>query len=192
MAAGAGFGMPMPGDWIDRISTEADTAAATVKRGFLAAAGRQGLSVRDAAGAGASVSWREATGYGPRCVADRARFFDLVVLGRSERVVDRPYTDTVEETLMYSGRPVLLAPARLPAAVGERIAIGESNVATGYAWLTAGDDQVEEDCLENEDASPIGIDEEFPNGDDPHVGCRCAIIPWTEPIDEEDNIEAVA
>jgi hypothetical protein len=70
---------------------------------------------------------------------------------------------------------------------GERIAIGESNVATGYVWVTAGDDQVEDDCLENEDASPIDIDEEFPNGDDPHVGCRCSIAPWLEPLDDSED-----
>jgi nucleotide-binding universal stress UspA family protein len=140
MAAGAGFGMPMPGDWVDRISTEADTAAAEVKKRFLAAGERQGLPVRDTPGAGASASWREETGYGPRWVADRARFFDLVVLGRSERVVDRPYTDTVEETLMYSGRPVLLAPARLPATIGERIAIGWNGSAEVVRTIAAGID----------------------------------------------------
>jgi hypothetical protein len=75
---------------------------------------------------------------------------------------------------------------------GARLAIRKSNRATGRAWVTAGDDKVEEDCRANEAASPIGIDEEFPNGDDPHVGCRCAIIPWTEALDEENALAAIA
>jgi hypothetical protein len=76
---------------------------------------------------------------------------------------------------------------------GTRLAIRESGVATGRGWATAGDDQVEEDCLENEAASPIGLDGEWPNGDDPHIGCRCDEIPWTEPLDEgEEEVEAAA
>jgi hypothetical protein len=51
------------------------------------------------------------------------------------------------------------------------------------------DDQVEDDCIENEDASPIGLDEEWPNGDSPHVGCRCSIAPWLEPLDEGEDEE---
>jgi len=72
---------------------------------------------------------------------------------------------------------------------GARIAIGESNVATGRVWVTMDDDQVEDDCRENEEASPIGFDDEWPNGDDPHIGCRCSEIPWTEPLEEDEDDE---
>jgi hypothetical protein len=41
----------------------------------------------------ASGSWRQESGYAPVLVANRARFFDLVVLGRSERAIGQPYTD---------------------------------------------------------------------------------------------------
>jgi len=68
-------------------------------------------------------------GYGPTLVARRARFFDLAVLGRSERVAHNPHTDAVEQTLIQSGRPVLLAPTVLPDAVGERIALGWNGTA---------------------------------------------------------------
>jgi hypothetical protein len=106
---------------------------------------------------------------------------------------DADLTSHLTENYAFSeARAARIAQNELAVAdrAGARIAIGESNVATGYAWVTAGDDQVEEDCLENEEASPIGLDEEFPNGGDPHVGCRCAIIPWTEPLDDEDDLEA--
>jgi nucleotide-binding universal stress UspA family protein len=56
-------------------------------------------------------------------VSRRARFFDLVVLGHSARVVDHLFSNTVEEAVIRSGRPVLLAPAQPPSTTGERIAL---------------------------------------------------------------------
>ncbi len=38
--------------------------------------------------------------------------------------MDRPHTDTIEETLLQSGRPVLLAPAKPPERIGEVVALG--------------------------------------------------------------------
>jgi len=137
MAAGAGFGMPLPGDWVDRVSGDAEAAATRLKASFLAAASRHGLPVREAPATGASVSWHEETGYAPSALAARARFFDLIVLGRSERVVDRPYTDAVEETLIGSGRPVLLAPARMPDTVGATIALGWNGSPEAVRVMTA-------------------------------------------------------
>ncbi len=43
-------------------------------------------------------------------------------------------------------------------------------------WLAEGDACPE--CEENADASPIALDEEWPNGDVPvHPNCRCSIAP---------------
>jgi nucleotide-binding universal stress UspA family protein len=72
---------------------------------------------------GPSASWRAADGDAAHLVARHARFFDLVVLGRSDRVVHEPHSDTIEETLTRSGRPVLLAPTPAPETFGARIAI---------------------------------------------------------------------
>ena len=52
-----------------------------------------------------------------------------------------------------------------------------SGVVASKEWLTANDDLVEEDCQENADAGVIALDDDFPNGDFPHPGCRCAIAP---------------
>ena len=52
-----------------------------------------------------------------------------------------------------------------------------SGVVEGKVWLTADDDLVEEECQENADEGTIGLEDEFPNGDNPHPGCRCAIAP---------------
>jgi nucleotide-binding universal stress UspA family protein len=119
--ASDGFNTPMAGEWIDKIIADADELAAKTKASFAAAAQRHGLKM--AAGPG-GASWREESGYGPIQVANRARFFDAVILGRSERVVEHAYSDTIEETLKLSGRPVLIAPAKAPTVLGETIAVG--------------------------------------------------------------------
>jgi len=124
IAAGDGFGMPMSGELIDRITEDAAANAVKAKGLFDAALVRHELAVATAARPGASAAWREETGYGPTLVANRARFFDLVVLGRSERVVNEPHSDAVEQTLLYSGRPLLLAPAEPSPVIGETIAVG--------------------------------------------------------------------
>jgi nucleotide-binding universal stress UspA family protein len=85
----------------------------------------------------ASGCWRQESGYAPVLVANRARFFDLVVLGRSERAIGQPYTDTIEQVLTSAGRPVLLAPADLPATVGNTIAIAWNGSPESVRALSA-------------------------------------------------------
>ena len=122
--AADGFGMPVAGDWIDRLIEDADKLADKNKAAFAATVERNGLRMSATPQTQASASWRVETGYAPILVARRARFFDLVILGRSDRVVERPHSDTVEETLIHSGRPVLLAPAKAPAEIGNHMALG--------------------------------------------------------------------
>src|SRR5271166_4177257 len=86
---------------------------------------------------GASAAWHDETGSAPALVSRRARFFDLIVLGRSERVVDQPHTDVIEQTLVNSGRPVLLAPSTPPTNVGEAVAVGWNGSAEATRALAA-------------------------------------------------------
>lgn len=121
----AGFDVPVTADLVDRLVEDSKQVAARAKAAFEQAAARNGLPAGKSSGKNApSASWREDTGYAPTAVAERGRFFDLVVLGRSDRIIDQPHTDAVEQTLMRSGRPVLLAPAKAPASLGETIAVG--------------------------------------------------------------------
>jgi len=116
--------------FIKRFTADADASAAKVRSDFTAALQRHGLDLSRHAPnelpgqTGGSAVWHEEIGNGPTLVARRARFFDLVVLGRSERVIENPHSDTVEQTLLQSGRPVLLAPAKTSGAVGDSIALG--------------------------------------------------------------------
>jgi nucleotide-binding universal stress UspA family protein len=122
---GFGVGLPLAGEWMDKIDADSAELAGKTKAAFDAAVARHDLALTPAPSKGAaSAAWREDTGYAPLLVSQRARFFDLLVLGRSDRVVERPHTDTVEEALLHSGRPILLAPAQPPAVVGEKIAVG--------------------------------------------------------------------
>ncbi|MBV8775940.1 MAG: hypothetical protein JO258_01975, partial [Alphaproteobacteria bacterium] len=125
-AFGAGDGIAVSGALIDEMTADAEKGTAKMETAFKAAAGRHTLAYRSGPGGGAgksSCTWRQETGYPPTLVAQRARFFDLVVLGRSERAIRRPHSDTIEETLTQSGRPVLLAPSHAPTTVGGSVAV---------------------------------------------------------------------
>ena len=137
MLAADGYNMPISGDWIDKLVADTDKLADETKSAFEATAKRHGLAVTGSLQAPATASFRAETGYAPILVARRARFFDLVVLGRSERVIDRPHTDTIEEVLVQSGRPVLLAPAKAPDAIGAKIAVGWNGSAEAVHVLAS-------------------------------------------------------
>ena len=110
--------------WLETIRANDTARAAKVKADFITAAGHHGLEIVSRAEPGApGASWREEVGDAPAVVSQRARFFDLTVLGRSDRIVGKAYTDTIEETLMGSGRPVLIAPGHPAAQFGQNIAV---------------------------------------------------------------------
>lgn len=59
-------------------------------------------------------------------------------------------------------------------------------------WSTAEDGDVCPECEANEDEGPIGVDDDFPSGDDAapaHPNCRCTIVAVVpdESSDEEDS-----
>lgn len=133
--ASVALGGSISGDFIDRFVNDTNAMALKVRDDFAAALARHHMNLESRAPnalpgkIGASATWREETGYGPALVAQRARFVDLAVLGRSERVIDEIHSDAVEETLTRSGRPVLLAPAKAPDSIGERVVLGWNGTA---------------------------------------------------------------
>lgn len=136
LVAADGFGTPLTGDIIETATRDAADQAARARQLFDAAVKRHALPLSDeppplgcdpALLHRASAAWHEETGYGAVKIADRARLFDLTILGRSGRVIDEPYTDAIEEALLSAGRPVLVAPAEAPAVFGETIALAWNN-----------------------------------------------------------------
>jgi nucleotide-binding universal stress UspA family protein len=140
--SGDGFGMSMSGEFVDRFVKDAATLVEKTKASFDATVAKHQIPVGGSPLAipgkvEASASWHEETGYAPVMVSRRARFFDLTILGRSDRVVDQPHTDVVEQVLVNSGRPVLLAPAKTPEDVGQNVAIGWNGSAEATRALAA-------------------------------------------------------
>lgn len=124
----AGDGLAVSGNFIEEMITEANDNAAKAKASFEEIATRHSLPHQDLTmiatrDGGPSVSWRQETGNAPDLLAERARFFDLVVLGRSARVVHEHSSNTIEVTLARSGRPVLLAPAEAPTNIAQVVAL---------------------------------------------------------------------
>jgi nucleotide-binding universal stress UspA family protein len=126
---GAGDGLALSGDVLTDMINDTDAIAAKAKASFKEVAARHRLPPQYLAqmaasrDCGPSAGWREETGDPPKLVAERARFFDLIVLGRSARVVHEPSSNTIEAVLARSGRPVLLAPAETPANLGKFVAL---------------------------------------------------------------------
>lgn len=135
---GYGFDVPIAGEVIEQLTKDAQALAEKTKAAFEKTSVQHHLQAPDKSSQkGASASWREETGFPAALVARRARFFDLAVLGRSERVIDEHHTDVVEQTLIHSGRPVLLAPAVVPPTIGHRIAIGWNGSVESVRAITA-------------------------------------------------------
>ncbi len=136
--SGGGIAAPVGGGWVDQVSAVAEAKAAKTRATFAGAVQRHGIATAENPPCtGPSAAWSVESGYPPLLLARRARFFDLLVLGRSERVVDLPHSDAIEETLIRSGRPVLLAPAHVPSAIGNAIAIGWNGSSQAVRALAA-------------------------------------------------------
>lgn len=84
-----------------------------------------------------SATWRVEIGRGTENLVSRARMFDLVVLGRSGRVVGEPHSDAIEAALLAAGRPVLIAPEKKPEAIGKSVALAWNDSAQSASALAA-------------------------------------------------------
>jgi nucleotide-binding universal stress UspA family protein len=132
---GQDISTPVAAELIELAQREGEDNAIKARAVFDAAIARHGFPFRDkplsagqAAAGGTSAplpsaSWREEVGQAAAIVPQRARLNDLVVLGQSGRVTEKPHSDTLDETVVHGGRPVLLAPARALGPIGEIIAI---------------------------------------------------------------------
>jgi nucleotide-binding universal stress UspA family protein len=127
---GQDISTPVAAELIELAEREGVDNAIKARAVFDAAIARHGFALRDkplgagqAAVGGTSAAWRDEVGQSTVIVPQRARLNDLVVLGQSGRVTDKPHSDTLEETVVHGGRPVLLAPARALGPIGEVIAI---------------------------------------------------------------------
>jgi len=128
VAAGEEFAVPASAGLAEAMMAQATVQAAQARALFEDVIRQHGIAhhaLPQLAPRRPSASWRQETGSAAALVARRGRFFDLVVLGRSDRVVNEPHSDTIEQTLLHSGRPVLLAPSETPpSGIGNVVAVG--------------------------------------------------------------------
>jgi len=73
--------------------------------------------------AGPSVGWVEDEAAGIGIFGQRGRMFDLTVVGRPVPGALTPAMNTLETVLFEAGRPILIAPPKAPASVGDTIVI---------------------------------------------------------------------
>src|SRR5689334_4800255 len=71
----------------------------------------------------ASASWHEDMIADSAAFAQRARLFDLVVLGRSTCAIGQPTSRTIEHALLHAGRPVLVVPSSALAKLGDIVVV---------------------------------------------------------------------
>ena len=76
-----------------------------------------------------SGAFKVIAGDGPEAIAEQARLFDLVVVSQPRNDPDHSLRETLRAALFHSGRPVLSAPERKPATIGETILIAWSSSA---------------------------------------------------------------
>jgi len=139
---GTGMGRGISKTVLNKFTADAEEAADQVKALFIQAVDKHSMNLGQVRPgeftktSGPSASWLVETGDASNLVARRARFFDLVVLGHSERLGDHVHSDAVEQTLVYSGRSVLVASAKTPPTVGERIVIGWNGSAEAVRAMT--------------------------------------------------------
>jgi nucleotide-binding universal stress UspA family protein len=87
---------------------------------FNAVMRRRGISL--SSGHGVSAEWREETGRQGAVVGMLGRVYDLIVVEQPEKPASFAEA-TLEDALFESGRPVLMAPKKPPATLGERVLV---------------------------------------------------------------------
>jgi nucleotide-binding universal stress UspA family protein len=76
-----------------------------------------------------SGAFKVIAGDGPEAIAEQARIFDLVITSQPKNDPGHRLREALRAVLFHSGRPVLSAPERTPATIGETILIAWSSSA---------------------------------------------------------------
>ena len=121
----AGEGVVFPSESLARLTDESKQFAASAHQRFDAVIKDQAVPYRDigTAADGVSCSWREGEGVESEIIGDYGRLFNLIVMGRNEMGTSVDWKATLEAALFESGRPIILAVANAPVAIGEHVVI---------------------------------------------------------------------
>jgi nucleotide-binding universal stress UspA family protein len=119
-----GGGSVLVGGLVERLEEQADLRESRARVLFDQFCAREGLAIADAAPGPAAVSaqWMRQVGAEPYLIAEHTRAVDLTVIGRpidGEGIAP----ETIETTLLDSGRPILIPPLAAMTALPETIVI---------------------------------------------------------------------
>ncbi len=125
IAAGAdGFVAAAP-ELVTGFEREARERARRMRAAFEAFCARHGIPFEESGAPqqGPRAGWRteEAAGHG--ALGSYGRIFDLVIVGRPLPDSPTPSMAALESALFEAGRPVLVAPPRPPATLGEQVVV---------------------------------------------------------------------
>jgi nucleotide-binding universal stress UspA family protein len=70
-----------------------------------------------------SADWQEKVSAGGEALGSAGRVYDLIVVGRPGEGTSAPSMAALEAALFESGRPILIAPPRAPASLGDNVVI---------------------------------------------------------------------
>ena len=120
-----GEGIALAGSYMSQLKEEGQRLAVKARERFDQVVQQRALRIADLNDddMALSASWREVEGLEGQVVADYGRAFDLIVIGRE---FGQPWIDwnlMTEAALFESGRPVIVAPAKVADTVGNKIAI---------------------------------------------------------------------
>lgn len=103
---------------LGELEAQAMTRAANAAQHVRALCERESIVMRDVPvpSIGVTASFREEAGHAEERLISQARHRDLVVVGRARRPNGLPPT-LLEQLLMLSGRPILLAPSKPPQSL---------------------------------------------------------------------------
>lgn len=120
-----GEGMTLPPEYLAQLDNERHQRAAAARSRFEAEARECGvpLGMLEPASRQAAAGWNEQEGQESRIVGEYGRLFDLIAIGRSDKLAAGGWEPTCEAALFESGRPVLVAGTETPEAIGETIVI---------------------------------------------------------------------
>lgn len=120
-----GRGMTVPADYLSEMTRQwrdfADAARERfrlITRGKGMAPGELETEVQ-----GPIAGWREMEGREAQVVGEYGRLFDLIIVGRTSGEPSSRWQEICEAALFETGRPVLLAGPRSPAALGDTVVV---------------------------------------------------------------------
>ena len=120
-----GPGVVIPPAYLTEVTHEWRRVADSARGDFLESAHRHQITIGtfDAHADRPVAEWHEVEGPEEVIIAQHARLFDMVIVGRPAGTLDSRWTALCEASLFESGRPALLAPPGLAGHIGDRVLI---------------------------------------------------------------------